>query len=301
MPARRIQPAPRARFQVFRIRRRRSSELENGIACPGLPGSRCSRSRSTARWQGVLTVDLCGQCQGAVVRRIRKRGSCPPAGTLQLFRADPCRWPPTARCRSPARLSLPALRHVPRPDAGPPHRPRASPTSGAAMAMAASRRSCSSCAKSNFVRPISRRGPRAPQEAGAHHPLLELRRAGRPGDDRAACGYCRAPIAILDPDAVAARAARARRRGGEGARPSRVPMLRRPASSRPRASNGRWRASRRAKVALATSTSSSSGSTCWPRSRFASGSQARATAGARRARRARRSRSPSADSRPKSR
>jgi hypothetical protein len=169
------------------------------IACPGCRATMqpVVLDRQT---HGSLTVDLCGQCQGLWFDAYES-AALSPAGTLQLFRAVHAANPA-------ARLPLPSRLRCPRCDT------LLDPTQDL---MQATRFTYFRCRhghgrftpfvqflrEKRFVRPV------APADLARLRKLVRVVRCsscGAPVDleRQAACGYCRAPIAILDPGAVAA-------------------------------------------------------------------------------------------------
>ena len=150
--------------------------------------------------QGALTVDLCGQCQGLWFDAYEST-ALTAAGTLQLFRAVHAA-DPAARAPLPARLRCPRCDTF------------LDPTQDLLKATRFTYFRCRHghgrftpfvqfLREKQFVRPV------APADLERLKKLVRIVRCSScaaPVDleRQAACGYCRAPIAILDPDAVAA-------------------------------------------------------------------------------------------------
>lgn len=149
--------------------------------------------------QGALTVDLCGHCQGLWFDAYEST-ALSAAGTLQLFRA-------VHAADAAARAPLPARLRCPRCDTF------LDPTQDLLKATRFTYFRCRHghgrftpfvqfLREKQFVRPIS------PADLERLKKLVRVVRCSScaaPVDleRQAACGYCRAPIAILDPEAVA--------------------------------------------------------------------------------------------------
>lgn len=148
---------------------------------------------------GVLTVDLCGQCQGLWFDAYEST-ALSAAGTLQLFRA--------VHAAAPAAPSpLPARLRCPRCDTF---------LDATQDLLKATRFSYYRCRhghgrftpfvqflrEKHFVRPVE------PADLERLKKLIRVVRCSSCGapidlERQTACGYCRAPLAILDTDAVA--------------------------------------------------------------------------------------------------
>jgi Transcription factor zinc-finger len=170
----------------------------NAIACPG-----CRQSMQPValdrHMAGVVTVDLCGQCR-ALWFDAFESVQLSPAGTLQLFRAIHGETA-TAPVPLPQQLSCPRcttsldlthdLQHTTRFTYY-----RCRNGHGRFTPFVQFLR------EKNFIRPVS------PADLERLKKLVRIVRCsscGAPIDlqTQTACNYCRAPIAILDPEAVA--------------------------------------------------------------------------------------------------
>ena len=151
------------------------------------------------QFSGAVTIDLCGQCK-ALWFDAFESVQLSPAGTLQLFRA-------IHDTAATAPVPLPEHMSCPRCD---------TPLDLTHDLQHATRFTYYRCRhghgrftpfvqflrEKNFIRPVS------PADLDKLKKLVRIIRCsscGAPVDlqTQTACGYCRAPIAILDPDAVA--------------------------------------------------------------------------------------------------
>ena len=147
---------------------------------------------------GEVTVDLCARVPGALVRRLRKRAA--DAGRdARAVRRDPhlaARGAP----RAAVAAALPALHAAARAHARPPahdalHLLPLRDGHGRFTPFVQFLR------EKDFIRPLS---PAELARLKATIRIVQCSSCGAPVDleKDAACPYCRAPIAILDPDAV---------------------------------------------------------------------------------------------------
>jgi len=184
-------------------RRRRNDDpatLANlsALACPGCRQPMQSEDLDR-QLPGVVTIDLCGSCQ-ALWFDAFESVQLSPAGTLQLFRAIHEAGPAAAaalsanlacpRCETPLDLTH-DLQHTTRFTYY-----RCRHGHGRFTPFVQFLR------EKNFIRPVS------PADLERLKKLVRIIRCsscGAPVDleREAVCGYCGAPIAVLDPDAVA--------------------------------------------------------------------------------------------------